>query len=85
MARANGLLPSSEHSDISRFTFVENKITKTKKSKNSPKGKIVPAKMDETEYLMSSKVNHQRIKSALKSKKSTTYKNLEEFKRAYNL
>lgn len=41
--------------------------------------------MNETEYLMSSKANYQRIMSDIKSKKSITYQSLEELKRVYKL
>ncbi len=41
--------------------------------------------MIETMYLLSSEKNRKRLRSALKGGKSTTYKNLQELKDAYNI
>jgi hypothetical protein len=40
---------------------------------------------DDTTYLMKSKKNKERILASLRNTKGTTYQNLEDFKRAYNL
>lgn len=39
----------------------------------------------ETIYLLSPEKNRKRLNSALKSEKSTTYKNLKELKNAYKI
>ncbi len=41
--------------------------------------------LDATAYLLSSPANAKRLKSALKSKKGTTYKNAKELLNAYHL
>ena len=86
MARMNDYHLSSEHNLPHPVLTVDKSKPTAKKAKKSVNKKTKSVKkMDETEYLMSSKENAKRIDLALKSKKGTTYKNLEEFRRAYRI